>query len=212
MVQAKLIDIAIAEFGSKGLDGASTRGIAARAGTAMSSITYHYGGKEGLYLAAADHIAGHMHEVMADLLDPAVVPPDEPGAARAAIQRMLARFAEKMASDAFDDWSMFIVREQTHPTAAFDRLYSGGMGRMLERLVELVCMAAGVKNRQAAAVATVTLFGQVMALRSSRAGCLRLLGVDRLSGDVLDALKRRIAANTDVMLDRITAEAKGAIT
>lgn len=212
MVQAKLIDIAIAEFGSKGLDGASTRGIAARAGTAMSSITYHYGGKEGLYLAAADHIAGYMHEVMADLLDPAVVPQDDPDAARAAIQRMLARFAEKMASDAFDDWSMFIVREQTHPTAAFDRLYSGGMGRMLERLVELVCMAAGVKNRQAAAVATVTLFGQVLALRSSRAGCLRLLGVDRLSGDVLDALKRRIAVNTDVMLDRITAEAKGAIT
>lgn len=54
MVQQRLLEIAIREFAAKGLDGASTRGIAAAAGTAMSSITYHYGGKEGLYLAAAD--------------------------------------------------------------------------------------------------------------------------------------------------------------
>ena len=60
MVQSRLLDIAISEFGAKGLEGASTRGIAAAAGTAMSSITYHYGGKEGLYLAAADRIAERM--------------------------------------------------------------------------------------------------------------------------------------------------------
>src|SRR3546814_10523816 len=49
-------------FGRKGLDGASTRGIAKAAGTAMSSITYHYGGKEGLYLAAADYIVSQMDD------------------------------------------------------------------------------------------------------------------------------------------------------
>ena len=52
-----ILIFAVREFGSKGLDGASTRGIAEAAGTAMSSITYHFGGKEGLYLAAAEHIA-----------------------------------------------------------------------------------------------------------------------------------------------------------
>ena len=60
MLQSRLLDIAISEFGTKGREGASTRGIAAAAGTAMSSITYHYGGKEGLYLAAADRIAERM--------------------------------------------------------------------------------------------------------------------------------------------------------
>ena len=31
----------------------------------MSSITYHFGGKQGLYLAAADHIAGQIGAVHA---------------------------------------------------------------------------------------------------------------------------------------------------
>lgn len=190
------------------MDGASTRGIAAAAGTAMSSITYHYGGKEGLYLTAAEHIAEHIAAEMADVLDPAVVERDDPAEARRAIQRTLVRFAEIMASEDSNDRAMFIVREQTHPTAAFDKLYGGAMGPMLTTLLDLVCVATGVADRQAAAIATVTLYGQVVALRSSRAACLRLLGADELSGDVLDALKHRIAVNTDIMLDRLAREGK----
>ncbi len=208
-MQDRLLEVAVAEFGSKGLDGASTRGIAARAGTAMSSITYHYGGKEGLYLAAADHIGRRMGEEMADLLD-APDPDDcDSAAARAAIQRMLERFADKMAGHATDGWALFVAREQTQPGTAFDRLFDGGMGGMLNRLVDLVRVAAGLDDRHAAAIAAVTLFGQVLALRSSRASCLRLLGADELSGAVLDDLKRRIAANTDAMLDRLAVEAGG---
>src|SRR3546814_15646539 len=62
MIQNRLLETAVREFGRKGLDGASTRGIAKAAGTAMSSITYHYGGKEGLYLAAADYIVSQMDD------------------------------------------------------------------------------------------------------------------------------------------------------
>ncbi|WP_375427585.1 CerR family C-terminal domain-containing protein [uncultured Sphingomonas sp.] len=207
-MQARLLEVAIAEFGSKGLDGASTRGIAARAGTAMSSITYHYGGKEGLYLAAADHIGRRMGEEMADLLEPSDVDDREPVAARVAIQRTMERFADRMAGHATDGWALFVAREQMHPGAAFDRLFDGGMGRMLNRLVDLVRIAVGPMERHTAAIASVTLFGQVLALRSSRAACLRLLGADELSGAVLDDLKRRIAANTDAMLDRLAVEAR----
>jgi len=49
-------------------DGGKFVEIAAAAGTAMSSITYHYGGKEGLYLAAADHISSRMAEGMSPAL------------------------------------------------------------------------------------------------------------------------------------------------
>ena len=57
MVSTTLLDTAIDQFGRYGFDGASTREIARASGTAMSSITYHFGGKQGLYLAAAEHIA-----------------------------------------------------------------------------------------------------------------------------------------------------------
>ena len=66
---SRLLDVAIDHFGRLGLEGASTRSIARDADTLMSSITYHFGGKEGLYLAAADHIAGHMHAKIAPMLD-----------------------------------------------------------------------------------------------------------------------------------------------
>ncbi len=174
----------------------------------MSSISYHYGSKEGLYLAAADHIGRRMGEEMADLLEPSDVDERDPAAARVAIQRMLERFADKMAGHATDGWALFVAREQTHPGAAFDRLFDGGMGRVLNRLVNLVRVAAGPMNRHTAAIAAVTLFGQVLALRSSRAACLRLLCADELSGVVLVDLKRRIAANTDAMLDRLAVEAR----
>ncbi len=62
----RLIEAAIEQFGQHGFDGASTRDIAAASGTAMSSITYHFGGKDGLYLACADYIAeqiGAVHAV-----------------------------------------------------------------------------------------------------------------------------------------------------
>src|SRR3954451_19636570 len=67
-IDDRLLDTAIDHFGRMGIEGASTRAIAAAAGTTMSSITYHYGGKQGLYLAAARHIADQMGERMAPAL------------------------------------------------------------------------------------------------------------------------------------------------
>ena len=111
MVQSRLLDIAISEFGAKGLEGASTRGIAAAAGTAMSSITYHYGGKEGLYLAAADRIAERMSAVMGDPLELAhEIATDDAAGARAQIHRILGRLADKMASAESADWTLFVLR------------------------------------------------------------------------------------------------------
>jgi TetR/AcrR family transcriptional regulator, regulator of cefoperazone and chloramphenicol sensitivity len=209
VIQAKLLDIAVAEFGAKGLDGANTRSIAAAAGTAMSSITYHYRGKEGLYLAAADHIADQMAAAMADEVAAAQASlGSDRATARAAVQRLVARFADKMANPASDAWAMFIVREQTRPTEAFDRIYRQCMGPLMTLMAELICAATGIGDRRAATVAAITLQGQAVALRSSRASCLRLLDVADLSGEVLDLLKRRIAANTDAMLDRLAAEAE----
>lgn len=210
MAQAKLLDTAIREFGLKGLDGASTRGIAAAAGTAMSAITYHFGGKEGLYLAAADHIAAHM----ADELGPALnvdsaVGDDDVAGARAAIHRILARFTDKMAGDASADWALFIVREQMNPTEAFDRLYGGLMGEMMRTLVRLVCAATQVRAERDAQITALTLMGQVVALRASRGTWLRLLGHDTITDADRIAIRRRIAANTDAILDRVIADAKG---
>ena len=206
MSSTRLLDIAIREFGAKGLEGASTRGIAAAAGTAMSAITYHYGGKEGLYLAAADRIAMLMGEMAGeDLAAVAAAAMGNPIAAREAALRILMRMADTMASPDSEAWVLFVVREQTHPTAAFDRIYAGSLGTMVGALAQLVQVATGASTA-VAGIATITLVGQAIALRASRAMVLRLLETDTLRDDDLVSLKARITVNTHVILDRLAAE------
>jgi AcrR family transcriptional regulator len=206
MVQERLLETAIREFGAKGLDGASTRGIAAAAGTAMSSITYHYGGKEGLYLAAAEYIASQMEDVGEGTPIEGDALPDDPDTARAAIHTMLGRLLDKLAGERSEAWALFIVREQMKPTEAFDRLWAGPMGRMLGILVELVCIATGARDRPAAQLAVVTLFGQVVVIRAARAMCGRVLGRPLDDPGLVGDFKARIAANTDAILDRLISE------
>ncbi|MFM9827935.1 MAG: CerR family C-terminal domain-containing protein [Sphingomonas sp.] len=205
MAQERLIDIAIREFGLHGLDGASTRSIAAAAGTAMSAITYHYGGKEGLYLAAADHIAERLASDMGDVLPTLDALPAEAGAARTAIHVIVSRFVDKMASSDTESWSLFIMREQMRPTEAFNRIYAGMMGQMLERLATLIGAATGVDEARARLV-TITLIGQVIVLRSSRASCLRLLKRSEVDDGLIADMKRQIGRNLDAIFDTMTAE------
>lgn len=211
MITTRLLDVAVREFGMKGIDGASTRGIAAAAGTAMSSITYHYGGKEGLYLAAADHIAMRMASEMNGSLDAErAIASDDPNVAREGIHRMLCTLADKMAGEASGDWSLFIMREQIAPSAAFDRLSTGVMRQMLENLADLVSIASGAINPRVARIATLTLLGQVLILRGLRATCLKLLNHDAIDLEDLSDIKVRLRANTDAMIDRLAADERGA--
>lgn len=211
MVNARLVEVAVHEFGVKGIDGVSTRGIAAAAGIAMSSITYHYGGKEGLYLAAADHIAARMASEMGVSPDTdRAIASDDPDGARERIHRILSTLATQMAGESSSDWSLFIMREQMAPSAAFDRLYVGVMRHMLETLAYLVCVASGSKDSRAARIMTLTLLGQVFILRGSRAICLKLLGRDAIEHDDLCEIKARLRANTDAMIDRLAADGREA--
>lgn len=209
MVHERLLETAIGEFGAKGLDGASTRGIAAAAGTAMSSITYHYGGKEGLYLATADYIASQMEDVPAGIRAGGEGFPQKPDEARAAIQAIIGRMIDKLSSERSKSWSLFIVREQIDPTEAFERIYAGPMGQMMTALVDLVCVATGLRDAPAARITVITLFGQVLALRAARATCERLFERSTEDPALIADFKARIAANTDAILDRLISERQG---
>src|SRR5690349_10585666 len=123
----RLLETAVDQFGRHGIEGAGTRAIASAAGTTMSSITYHYGGKQGLYLAAARHIADRMGERMAPALAVAEAARgregEGPEAAMAELLAIIDRFVEMMVHPESAAWARFIVREQMEPTEAFDVLY-----------------------------------------------------------------------------------------
>src|SRR5215468_1289381 len=177
-IDDRLLDTAIEQFGRNGLEGASTRAIATAAGTAMSSITYHYGGKEGLYLAAARRIAEQIAGRLAGTLQGAP-DPEQLDAEGALAQLVVLADAALglMLSPESAAWSRFIIREQAEPTEGFEILWDRVMGPVTARLVRLVQRAGPAGLRPAdARVRAVTLFGQVLVFRVARAAALRVTG------------------------------------
>lgn len=178
-IDDRLLDTAVDQFGRFGLEGASTRAIAAAAGTAMSSITYHFGGKEGLYLAAARHIAAQVSDRMKPALDRsnALAASDGADAATAAMLAMMDGFVTLMTAPESAAWARFMVREQMEPSAAFDIFYDEVIERMASHGTRLLVRIGGGRiTEHEARLKALSLFGQILVFRVARATVLRVTG------------------------------------
>lgn len=196
-----LIATAIDHFGKLGFEGASTRDIAKESGTAMSSITYHFGGKEGLYLAVADHIADRIRDIQGTFIDTLRVQmPASPAAAIATVQAILERFAMMMVMPETEAWARFIMREQSNPTEAFERIYKGVMGNLIGLLLDLIAIARPDLPDARRRAMAVHLFSQTMVLRVARASVGRIMQDETLSGEALQTLLTSQRANVAAML------------
>jgi TetR/AcrR family transcriptional regulator, regulator of cefoperazone and chloramphenicol sensitivity len=203
-IDDRLLDTAIDQFGRNGIEGASTRAIAAAAGTTMSSLTYHYGSKQGLYLAAARHIAEQMGARMAPALAASETQSREgkgPDAALTALLTIIDRFVEVMVHPESASWARFIVREQMEPTEAFDVLYDGMMGRLVDHLSALIVRIGGGRYDKAEArLKTVAIVGQAIVFRVARATLLRATGWADVDTAGAAAIRRIVRAHTIAIL------------
>lgn len=59
-MRERILAAALAEFAAKGYDGATIRSIAAASGAKHPIIDYHFGNKEGLWHAVAEHCVGEL--------------------------------------------------------------------------------------------------------------------------------------------------------
>lgn len=193
----RIIEAALEPFGRMGFDGASTRDIARASGTAMSSITYHFGGKQGLYLACADHIATQIGAVHAPLMDAMrIKPPQTPDEARAGALALLENFARFMLAPQSEHYCQFIVREQQHPTEAFERIYARVMAPVLESAVALLKIARPLLDDVERRVLVTNMVGMALILRIGRACVAWTMQVDDLddaTSNILIAGLRRTA-------------------
>lgn len=201
MASDPLLDVALRQFGEHGFDGASTRAIAAEAGTVMSSITYRYGGKEGLYLACADYICtqlvGHLEPALDRIGRQDALSADDAVEAVAGLVETIGRM---MLMPGAENWAQFIIREQQRPGPAFERLYVSAMRRVIETVVRLVGIARPSLDDAAIRAIGVTLYGQAMVLRAAHAAVLRTMRAERLSEAQQELLVRTIHANVCAIL------------
>ena len=205
----RLLNAAIDHFGRLGLHGASTRAIAREADTPMSSITYHFGGKEGLYLAAADHIASEIARRAGPALEQVramCAEPPTPAVARNALHLVFAHMVGVIVSPETAAFARFILREQADPTEAFTHLYSGAMRELLARLAALLRTISHDRlGEQDSRLKALTLMGQLLVFRVARAAVLATTGWREVGAAEVDEIRRSIADNLEAICDRLEA-------
>jgi AcrR family transcriptional regulator len=199
----KLIDAALQVFGDYGFDGASTRMLADAAGANLAAIPYYFGGKEGLYRAAAQFVV----ESSRSELSPVIEQIDHALAQRAVSRKMacellhevLDRFsALVLGSRVADTWASFVMREQLHPGAAFEILYEGMMRRITTAATRLVAtIQKRAPDDPRAIIATQAILGQVLIFSVGRATALRTLGWKTFSPDHLRLIRSVVRENVD---------------
>jgi AcrR family transcriptional regulator len=200
----RLIEVAIEQFGQSGMSAVGTRAIADAAGMQMSAITYHFGGKEGLYLACARHIAKLMNERIAPVLELAESGRTDqggPAGARAAILSLLGGFVTVMMRDEVAPLARFVVREQMNPTPAFEILYEGVIQRILALLGEMLQrVAGGAMAAEEIRIRSIALIGQVLAFRFCRAALMYATGWASVGASETEAVRAAVLAHTEAVL------------
>jgi AcrR family transcriptional regulator len=197
-----LIRAALRLFGTKGFDGTSTREIAAEANANIGSIAYHFGGKEGLRAACAQHIVTTMTTISSQVLAAAPNPSAlDRAAARKLLRDVLATMVTFLtARPESGEFVQFILRELAHPTSALDTIYNGMFAPMHRRLCEVWSAATGDDAEDPSTKLTIfTLIGQVVYFRIGREAVKRRMEWPDFGPDEAAAITRIAIRNLDAV-------------
>lgn len=185
-------------FGEHGFEATTTRMLAERAGANISAIPYYFNGKEGLYRAVVEYIAGQVRESV--------------GSAYAAIQTSLASEAmgrdeaeshivsllgalshTLLENDEARSWARIIIKEQLQPSPAFDIVYDNVMVHVHAALCRLIARHCGrAPNDRIVVYKAHTLLGQIFIFLTGRETLLRRLGIERLQKEHFAEIRQLI--------------------
>jgi AcrR family transcriptional regulator len=175
LTRAALIHAALRLFGRQGFHATSTREIATAARANIGSIAYHFGGKEGLRAACANHIVetigGIAGAAMAE--DPSEI--QGPGAAHERLIVVLeAMVGFIVARPEAGEFVQFVLRELSQPSEALDIIYNGVFEPVHNRLCHIWGQATGEDPESERTKITVfTMIGQVVYFRIAGAAVMR---------------------------------------
>ncbi|WP_245434664.1 CerR family C-terminal domain-containing protein [Methylocystis rosea] len=190
--QAKMIQVAIEVFGAHGYEGASTRALAEKAGVNLASIPYHFGGKHGLYLAAARTIADYAREritgVVARLRD------SHRADQTTRIDEALSSYIDLVIGASEPEaWTSFFVRCEHEADDAFRMIYEEAVVRFGRALTEAVAEAIGRDaDDEALRIRVAVVLASIVNFRTLRNMTLGTLGWDQFNPDRLERLNRTI--------------------
>lgn len=198
----QLVRVALRLFARNGYDATSTRAIAGAAGTNISSIAYHFGGKEGLRLACADAVATRIEQIGH------AIPEDSsalsPAEARLLLRRLLRRLVTVLAATPVaEDAAGFMLRELGQPDSpVLGRVYDVVVERRHRALCGLWAAATGrPADSEDVKLAVFAMVGQAAYFRLAAPIVQRRMGWNGYSREAARAIGRRLLRNLDAMMD-----------
>jgi AcrR family transcriptional regulator len=194
----RLLQAAIVAFGQRDYDGVSARQIVETAQANISAISYHFGGKHGLYLATVEYLAERLHAEMAEH-HARVAQALESADREACADRLcdfIGAFVEVMLAGGLGESAPGIIfREQHQPTDAYEVLYRKLLQPIHATLTGLVaCYRGETKETRASLLLAHALLGQAVIFRIGRTTLLKRLGKSTYSRADITELKRRLSS------------------
>ena len=193
LARAALIRAGVQVFGENSLASATTREIAQLAGQNISAIAYYFGNKEGLYFAVAHHICDTLVERLGPLLDEIEA---QLGQGTHEPEVCLHMFGRLIGASLSTHQEMLtvtsiVVKEQMHPTKAFDILYEGCLERLHQVGARLIEAYTGeTPGQQETVLRFHALLGQSLAFRFARETIVRRAGWSDIGPDQVALIER----------------------
>jgi len=205
-----LLSAGVKIFARDGYDAATSRALAAAAGVNQALIGYHFGGKEGLYLAVFDYVAQQLRArlapevaaIQADLDAIAQAGDDRRARCVRCMMRLITTLGRVFTEPRSADWATLVVREQQYPSPAFDAIYERVFSPMAAVLTRLVGFAMDRDPAEPEVRATaVTIMGQVLVLRVANAAVLRLMDWDHIGETEFACWQAQVRRNLEARFD-----------
>ncbi|WP_273866979.1 transcriptional regulator CecR [Serratia odorifera] len=204
----QLISAAIDVFGEFGIQGATTRVIAQRAGQNIAAITYYFSSKEGLYLAVAQWIADFIQQAFRPLADEIdrfwLLPATErlPEHYLYHLKRGLLAFSELMTQPHTLNLSKIMSREQLSPSDAYPLIHQQVIAPLHDKLCRLLAAYSGIDAQSTKIVLhTHALLGEVLSFRVARETIRRQAGWQHIGPNEAAQIAEVLAEHIDLLVN-----------
>lgn len=201
-----ILDAAIVAFAESGLEGASTRAIAAAAGVNQPLLNYHFGSKDALYLECAQAILERFADGMAAATAPAVAFLAQGQGNRATAHDLLRQLMDALVETLVMGeeaalWAGFVAREMNAPGDAFALLYERLWQPGTELTAQLIRAARGSDpGGEEARLDALLLIANMIAFTSGRRVSQAIMGWNEIGAEQVAAVRRSIARQVDALV------------
>ncbi len=204
----QLIAAAIEMFGEYGIQGATTRDIAQRAGQNIAAITYYFNSKEGLYLAVAQWIADFIQQAFRPLAEEIDHFWQRPEAERPPerylehLKRGLLAFSDLMTQPQTLNLSKIMSREQLSPTDAYPLIHQQVVAPLHNRLCRLLAAYTGIDPHSTKIVLhTHALIGEVLSFRVARETVRRQAGWQQIGTAEAEQISEVLTEHIELLVN-----------